>query len=358
MRKKWFVVIFILLFLISIGYFTHKIINKPEKTIVVTFGDVPPIVENIIRRTITVYYRGYKVGEVSKVKLSDDQKKIIFYVDIYYKHLKLPRNIGMILKTQDIFGARYFSISYPKNPSSKLLSDGDTIEGTAAYERLDKYLITEMETGKLKVIIDNLLVLTGAAAGMLKGNNEELLSDVKKSSSDIEIIMDNLKEILNDPQVKRDIKSTINYSSRSIKDLSQIMESNKNEISQTISKAPESIDKTINNLESLNKNMPRVNKSISEVDYSIQKATQTIDQTNSSLSVTNCNLDTINKKVPEIPPCLLNKADNALTKFDCIGTELIDLLNKKFLVFRFMFGKPGGSFERCKLQDSNCLKCR
>jgi methyl-accepting chemotaxis protein len=230
------------------------------------------------------------------------------------------------------------------------LSDGDIVKGTAVYERIDKYLITQFETGKLKILMDNLIELTGFTKEALKSSdNNELLSGIKKSSGDVSTILDNLREIIEDPQVKRDIKSTIKYSSLSIKDLSEIVESNKNEIKQIFAKAPESIDKTINNLESLNKNMPRVNENIQEASTTINRAT-------SSLSVTNCNLDTINKKVPEIPPCLLNKADNALTKFDCIGTELIDLLNKKFLVFRFMFGKPGSSFERCK--DPNCIESR
>jgi len=358
MAKKCLLTVIALLLIIFGVYILFKIIHKPQKTIIVTFSDVPPIIQDFLREDITVYYRGYKVGDVSEIKLSDDQKKIVFYIGIHYKNLKLPRNIGMILKTEDIFGARYFSISYPKNPSTELLSDGDTIEGTAAYERIDKYLVGEFETGKLKIIMDNLVILTNTLTGALKGNNEELISSIKNSSGDVEVILNNIKDIIADPQVKTDIKSAIKYSSSSIKDLSQILESNRSELRQTISTAPEMITKTVNNLESLSQNMPRVNKNISEVNGSIQKATKTIDKTNSSISITNCNLDTINKKVPEIPPCLLTKADNALTKFDCIGSELIDLLNKKFLIFRFMFGKPGSSFEKCKQGDPNCLKCR
>jgi|GEM_PF-1895340 len=356
MIKKCSIVVIMSLFIIFGGYFLYKTIHKPQMTIIVKFGDVPPILQNFPRGNITVYYRGYKVGEVSKVALSDDQKNILFYVEIDYKNLKLPKNIDIILKTEDLYGARFFSISYPKNPSSELLSDGDVMQGTAAYERLDKYLMAEFETGKLKILLDNMLVLTDVMKGALKGNNEELLSSIKKSSGDIETILDDLKEIIDDPQVKKDIKSTIKYSSSTIKGLNQIMESK--EIKQTIATAPETINRTVNNLESLSQNMPKVNNNISEVNGSIKKATKTIDTTNTSLSVTNCNLETINKKVPEIPPCLLNKADNALTKFDCIGSELIELLNKRFLVFRFIFGKPGGSFEKCKQGDPNCLKCR
>ncbi|MDD3013753.1 MAG: MlaD family protein, partial [Candidatus Gastranaerophilales bacterium] len=338
MRKKRLMAVALFLLLIFGGFFVYKTIHKPQMTIIVKFGDTPPILQNFPRRDITVYYRGYKVGDVSKVELSGDQKYILFYVEINYKNLKLPKNIDIILKTEDLYGARYFSISYPKNPSSQLLSDGDVMEGTAAYERLDKYLIAEFETGKLKILLDNMLVLTEAMKGALKSNNGELLSEIKKSSSDIGIILSNLREIIDDPQVKSDIKSTIKYSSSSIKELDQIIQSK--EIKQIITTAPETINKTVTNLESLSQNMPIVNKNILEV-------TKTVDKTNSSLSVTNCNLDKINKKVPEIPSSLLNKADNALTKFDCIGSELIELLNKRFLVFRFMFGKPGSPFERC-----------
>lgn len=354
MDKRKVVIAALALLLILGGSLLYNVIYKPQMRIIVTYNDVPPIIENILRGRITVYFRGYKVGEVSDVKLSEDQKHVLFYINIYYKDLKLPKNIAIILKTEDIYGARFLSISYPKNPSSELLSDGDVIKGTATYDRIDKYLVQELETGKLKILVDNLIDLTNFADKALKGDNTELINDIKKSGGDVGTILGNIREILDDPQVKRDIKSTISYSSKSLKDLNQIMENNRDEINETISKAPESIDKTVRNLESLNNNMPKVNRSILKVNETIREANSTISRTNVSLDITNCNLETINRKVPEIPPTLLTKADKALTKFDCMGTELIDLLNERFILFKFLLGKPGSSFQRCKLPNPDC----
>jgi ABC-type transporter Mla subunit MlaD len=355
MKKKGLIIIISFLLFILAGFSVYKYEHKPQMTIIVKYRDVPPIIKGFLRGDITVYYRGYKVGKVSKFALSGDQQSVLFYLEIYYKNLKLPKNIGMILKTEDIYGARYFSISYPKNPSPQLLSNGDVIKGTATYERLDKYLVAQFETGKLKILVDNLIDLTNFMDIALKSNKNEFLNEFKKSGGNIGSILSNLKELIEDPQVKNDIKSTLKYSSRSIKNLDQIMETNRESIRQIVSKAPESIDKTIANLESINKNMPEVNNNILKADNTIQKTSRIIKKTNSSISVTNCNLDTINRKVPEIPPDLLPKADKALTKFDCMGTELIDLLNERFLIFKFLFGKPGSSFERCKLPTPDCL---
>jgi len=355
MRRKRFIVVICSLLLILGGYFLYKFNSKPQMTIIVTFDDVPPIIHGLVRGKIEIYYRGYQVGNVSKITLSDDQKHILFYLDINYKNLKIPKNAAIILKTEDLFGARFFSISYPKYPSSQLLSDGDVIKGTASYERIDKYLIDQFETGKLKILIKNLIDLTSFMNNILKTNKGGFLNEIKKSGDNIDIILNNLRQITDDPQVKNDIKSTLNYSSRSIKNLNQILENNRESINKTISNAPESIDKTVTNLESINRNMPEVNQSIMKANDTIKKTSKIIKNTNESLYMTNCNLDVINKKVPDIPSNLLYKADNALTKFDCIGTELIDLLNERFLIFKFMFCKPGSSFQKCKLRSTSCL---
>jgi ABC-type transporter Mla subunit MlaD len=355
MKRKWILIAGLLLLIIIIVYHLFNCNYKPQMTLAVTFTDAPPIVQNFFRGTITAYYRGYKVGKICKVALSEDQKLVIFYLKIDYKNLKLPKNVEIILRTEDVFGARYISVNYPEHPSSEYLSDGDVIKGFASYERIDKFLVTELKTGKLKKLIDNLINLTTVLDKALTTGNTEFASEIKKSGADVGIIINNLKEIISDPQVKRDIKSTIHYSSKSMKSLNSIMESNSNNISQTLSNAPESIDKTIKNLESINKNMPDINNSILSTNDTIINTGKTINRTDLLLSTTNCHLDDINKKVPAIPANLLYKADNALTKFDCIGTEVIELLNERFLIFKFMFGNPGSSFERCKRQYPDCL---
>ena len=323
-----------ILLVVFCGYIFFNFMTKPEMTVIIAYSETPPIIQHFLRRDITAYYRGYNVGKVSKVGLSKDQKHINFYLEIYYKHLQLPKNTSIILKTEDLYGARYFDLRYPKHPSSELLSNGDVIKGYAAYDRLDKYLMTEFKTGKLKKIEDNLIDITNILKNYLGENN----SDIKEAKYDTTIILNNLREIISDPHLKQGLKSIIISSSRSVKDINQLLETK--ELKETITNAPKSIDKTIKNLESINENMPKINENIAKANQNIPEVNKTVSTTNSLLCNTNYNLGTINSKVPSIPPCLLEKAD-------CLTTELGKILDKRFLLFRLMFGKPGSSLEKC-----------
>lgn len=369
MKKNKLIRNLILLFLfILIVYFVYKLLYAPKMTLIIKYKDVPPIIQTFPRASVEGYYRGLNIGKVSKITLSEDQKYIVFYLDIYYKNLRLPKNIKIILGSEDLYGARHLSLYYPNNPSSQLLSNGDTVYGTATYDRLDKYLVKELEEGKLKKIVTNLDFLTNyLSTALKKNNNKELnqfLTSVKESGINASFILNEVRDIIGDPQTKKDIKSTLRYSSESLEDINQIMKNNKNEINHIIDKAPESIDKTIANLETVNINIPRVNTSILkanenifQANKNIPEANRTITTTNSLLYSTNCNLGNLNSKIPVIPPIppnLFKNADNTLGTFNCLGTELNEILSKRFLLFRFMFGKLGNYPESCRQDNSEC----
>lgn len=334
-------------------------------TIKIVYKEVPPIVQNIFRANLTAYYRGIKVGTVEKIRLSDDQKSIEFYLAIRYKNLKLPCNINFILKTEDLFAARYFSIEYPPNPSPHFLADGDVIMGTAYYPRLDQYLVSQFEKGKLKTIEDNLIEITNVLKTALKGNNSQIINQLSKSSSDIGIILDSIKNIIKDPQVSKDIKSTLHYSSSSVKDINQLLQDK--DLKTTIQNSPQLIDKTLSNLDKINTTLPEVNTNVQLANKNITDTNNKLDTTNiivastnstlkstvPELRTTNKNLKQVNAKIPNIPPHLLEKADNSLTMLDCLNHELGKLVNKRFLLLRLMFGTPAKGFSNCSKENLN-----
>lgn len=335
-RFKYSILGVVLLLVCSIFYIY---LHRPYMSIIIRYKDVPPVLQRFPRAKVDAYYRGCYIGRVSKVKLSDDQKFIVFYLDIYYKNLRLPRNVEIYLDSEDLYGARHLTIIYPKNPSSLLISDGDVVDGTGFYERIDKYLARDLKSGKLARIETNLMYATYLLKNTLSRNN------LKTVGQDTDLILNDLKEILGDPQVKYSLKSTIKASSRSLNDVNQLMENK--ELRETISKAPKSIDKAINNLESINDNLPGVNETIAKANISIQKVNKSVSITNSFLAPTSRNLDVINRKVPYIPPELLGNADKMLIEADCLTKELSDILSKRFLLFRLMFGTPASSFKKC-----------
>ena len=349
MKKNRRTKIIILIILLILGGFgIYKYLSHPDMTIIVKYKEVPPVIRRFPKTNINAFYRGYKVGYCSKINLSDDQKYIIFYLGIHYKNLKLPKNTKIYLNTEDLYGSMHFSLDYPDNPSSKLLSNGDVIYGTGAYDRIDKYLIKDIEEGKLGQIISNMVVITDFLKKEAINNNGEFnnfLKSIEISRNDFGLFINELRQIINDPALKQGIK----FSSRTLNNVNQILETR--ELRETITKAPKSIDKTIKNLEAINKNTPEITKNLTLTNHNFLETNETVNKTNSLLSTTNCNLETINCKVPVIPSGLLEKVD-------CLSNELIEMLNKRFLIFRFMFGKPGSSFKNCKQNNCKCLKSK
>lgn len=342
-RRKKIVILIILLILGIFGL--YKYLSHPDMTIIVKYKEVPPVIRRFPKTNINAFYRGYKIGYCSRLTLSEDQKDIVFYLEIHYKKLKLPKNIKIFLNTEDLYGSVHFTLEYPENPSSHLLSNGDVVYGAGAYERIDKYLVKDIQNGKLGHILSNMLVITDILQKELSNNNGKLnnfLINANKSGGDLGFLLNDLRKIIDDPEIRHEIKSTIKNSSRSFNNINQVLESK--ELRKTITNSPESIEKTIKNLESANKNITKANQNLPEMN-------KTVCKTNSLLSTTNCNLETINCKVPKIPSGLLEKAD-------CLSNELIEMLNKRFLFFRFMFGNPGNSFKKCKQDDLNCLKTK
>ncbi len=274
---------------------------RPDKVLTVRFKEVPPIIK--LAGDVGVYYRGYKVGKATCRNLSKDQQYILFCIQIDYKDLKLPANTEIILKTQDLFGDRYFDLVYPENPSAKMLAHGDVIDGTAVYERVDKYLVEQMEEGKLGELITNLNYLAAGVKSFLEGDKKEI-KETRETLSSLQNTLKNIDETLT-----------------------------KEELTEALKQTPELLDRTITNIEAVNRSLPGIDANIEEV--------------NTLLCGTNQQLECLNPKIPVVPQELVCRANRTLMRYDCIGGALSDTMSKNCLFFRFLFGRPGESFKEC-----------
>lgn len=298
---------------------------------IVQYDYVPAINKDIHLFRIDVHYRGYDVGDVTAVKLSKDQRHIEFYVNINYKDLKLPVNTAIIFKTENIYGARYLSIEPAKNPSDVLLKDGDIVDGKEAYERIDEYLIEALSSDQSKRMIQNLYDITNILHTSLM--DEENIKLLNQSSGDLAIFLKNLRTVTEDKMFQKDIKSTMKYSSGSLKSINEILQ--KKEIRETIIQSPEAINQAIGNIKSMDKNIAKVNQTLTDA---------------------NNNLCIINTKVPTIPQSLVDDAENLVINTNCFENELTEVLSKRFLIPRFVFGNPGKSFKICTKNKCRCSK--
>ncbi|EKE03627.1 MAG: hypothetical protein ACD_20C00174G0001 [uncultured bacterium] len=393
MRVSKFIVIPIIGAFILVAWLLYNLFHKPDMTLIVRFKEAPPVIRGILRGDIHAYYRGYEVGKVSKIELSEDQKYILFYLDIYYDNLKLPQNTNISLRTQDLFGDRYFDLSYPANPSNKFLADGDVVLGTSVIERIDKYLVDELESGELGKLINNLAYFTTLFRGYVSGAEtqkelqtafesltrfieiEELqelvamapqllsrtvsgIEDVRthlplvsenivgvnrnlmQTNEKIERTNESIDQVRGDiRQASTDLRQTGENFDR-VSDDMQHVSTNIQQASSDILDVGETIAETNSAILAINQNLPLVNQTVSTTN-------SLLCNTNTYLHSTNCNLGLLNTKIPEIPPGFIENADTTIKRYNCIGVGLSKMLSKRFLLFRFMFGNPGEFLDEC-----------
>lgn len=352
MKKKSFINIFafLLLFLVVL-YIAYRNLNKPYMTLLIEYNSAPPLPLGVLTRTFDAYYRGYKVGNISKISLSKDQKTLNLYLDITYKDLKLPKNTMFTLRTEQALGMRVLQINYPTNPDAELLTNGDIVYGEPAYLGFDQFVVSQIQAEKIRKLLDNMLTISNTLSTVLQQKDVKLdkaIGNLKTTSADISSILGNIKTITGDNQTQHDIKATINYTSKSTKSLSEILQSPK--LRRTIDKSPETINNVVKNIETMNKNLPEVTRELPGIK-------RNIETTNSLLLPTNSTLDSLNSKLPTmpaIPTDLFENANTTLKTVNCLGNGASDLLSKKYLIPKLIFGRPGTAFKKCSPLGTDC----
>lgn len=313
-NRKWVIGggFFILLVVWYILYnsLLYPLFHKPLLTITIRFRETPPIGQALMREGIGLFYRGFEVGEVYKVELSDDQNYIVFRAHIYYPNLKLPKNVKALLRTQGVLGDKFISLVIPSKPSPEPLPNGAVLDGTTLIEDLGELLVNELGKSNAKKLMISMTELAHGLAIVVnenRGQIRQLLKEFAKSGGNANEVLDNFKEIIENPELKSDIKSTVHYSSKSTKKINDILESK--EIQEVITSTPETLNEA--------------NKTIKSIDEHISKATENIPETTKTFN-------------------------EAAKTYNCLGQGISDMLSKRFLVFKLLFGAPGNSLEKCK----------
>ena len=113
------IILLVFLGVIILNYFNHTYI-KAE------FNDMDPMPTKM-----GVYYKGYKIGTSSKVKISKDFKTTYLYITLNQRGLHLPKNITVSIKQydKDDNKSKYVDINYPSAPMINYIKTGDKIKG-------------------------------------------------------------------------------------------------------------------------------------------------------------------------------------------------------------------------------------
>lgn len=330
MRKNWFLIVAALfLFLVLARCSLDRFYHKPLLTFIARFRDIPPVGQNLVQRGIGVFYRGFRVGRVYKIDLSEDQNYVIFYIAIERKNLKLARNTRALLRTQSVLGDKFISLDIPFKPSPQTLTNGDVIEGRALVEDVGEIILTELGPGNTRKLLLSITGLSENMNAILNNNKTEvnqILKELAESGCDVSEILKNIREIAESPQTKNDIRSTLRYSSKSAKKINEIVE--RKELGNIITGTPMALDEAVKSVKSVNMHISKTTEDISKTTEDISRVTQGIPET-------------------------INTFKTTAKTYDCLGKGISEMLSKRFLVFRLLFGAPGSNLEKCK---NNCKK--
>lgn len=281
---------------------------KPAISVVAEFTNSGPL-----SKGLQVYFKGISIGRISDVKYSKDFTNTLVYIDIFKKDINIPKKSYAEIKTEGLTGQKYIDLEpYGGKFDGELLATGDIIWGKPKYEINDiaNIIVKEINKGRIDKIMNsiqnslentekvtsNMAELTGSFRGIVSENRNNINTVTKnlvKSSEDA-------KKMMEDKKAMNDLKD-------SIANIKSITENVHSVVSD------EDMQKSIKH-------------SISTTDGLIQKI-----NTNSDCLI----FDT------------LKNTNRAAKQVNTLSCQTSELLSKRFLLLRLLFGRPGKDFQTC-----------
>lgn len=275
-----FVILSSLLFIYRVLTYTY---------ITIEFNEARPV-----RNKISVYYKGYRIGKVEKIKPSKDFKSTKVTIVLYPKHLKLPINTTALL-TREKRGGRFetdfINLLYPDEPSEAILRSGDSILGFTTVD-IESFFSDKAISGELDAITKNA---------------NSLLEELQTTSQALTLLM----QILQD---------TVNENRPSIK----IMTGNLAEMSEELKGFASKLNNSVNQDE-------------------VQSTLSNFNQTSTNIVTISKNLDELTNSINSKSTQISNTIDDAnkiANNIEIITTGLKNTMSKNFAGFRLLFGKP------------------
>lgn len=275
-----FIIMASLLFLYRIWTYTY---------LTVEFNDARPV-----RNKIPVYYKGYRIGKVEKIKPSEDFKTTNVTIVLYPRRLKLPINTTAMLtreKRGESYETDFIDLLYPDNPSEAILRDGDSIIGVTTLD-MDNFFSEKAASGELDAITKNVNTLL-----------ENLQATSKALSELMSVLQDTVNE--NRPSIK-EMTSNLAEASNQFKSFSI-----------------------------------KLNNSINQQE--IQSTFSSLNSSSANFSSTTKNIDkfteSLNSSIPEIRSIISN-TDKITDDIETITSGLKCTMSKKFWGLRLFLGKP------------------
>lgn len=286
----FWLLIFILVLIVIANYLNHTYI-KAE------FNKMDPIPSKM-----GVYYKGYKLGSTSRLRISKDFKKTYLYITLNQRGLHLPKNIRVKIKKYDN-ETKYVDIIYPKRPMIRYIRTGDTIKGDTGF------------------IFSGISDINQAHIDDLSEKGGDLLSSAKKTTDSLTEMFDLVTDILGENR-ENILNSTTSLKNgmKNLEQTTQNMKAMSNKINDGITK--QNIQNSTKNIEQMTSNFANSSKDFISI-------TGNFNKTSSDFSVL----------VPKLST-LIDAVQMSICNVNDIILGLKKTLQQKWGGARIIFGKP------------------
>ena len=184
-----------------------------------------------------VYYKGYRLGNTTKLNIAKDFSKTYLYITLNQRGLHLPNNITAEVKYYDD-DTKFVDLIYPDAPSIKFIKSGDIIEGKSDLHGADGISntnqahldnLSEKGEGLLSSAKETTDTLTGLLLlinDILSENRENLHSStcaLKNSMANLESTTENFKNLskkIDTEVTSTNLKNTLSNIETTTKNLS------------------------------------------------------------------------------------------------------------------------------------------
>lgn len=286
----FWLLIFILVLIVIANYLNHTYI-KAE------FNKMDPIPSKM-----GVYYKGYKLGSTSRLRISKDFKKTYLYITLNQRGLHLPKNIRVKIKKYDN-ETKYVDIIYPKRPMIRYIRTGDTIKGDTGF------------------IFSGISDINQAHIDDLSEKGVDLLSSAKKTTDSLTEMFDLVTDILGENRGNiLNSTTSLKNGMKNLEQTTQNMKAMSNKINDGITK--QNIQNSTKNIEQMTSNFANSSKDFISI-------TGNFNKTSSDFSVL----------VPKLST-LIDVVQMSICNVNDIILGLKKTLQQKWGGARIIFGKP------------------
>lgn len=215
-----------------------------------------------------VYFKGFKIGKVTKIVPKDDFTTTLMYVTLFPENITFPQNIHLQVKNYKK-NLTYAELELPENPSSRKLKDGDVIKGKTNMS-FNSILEKQAENGSFDLIIGtvaDIMVNLNNATKETEGLIKDIRTTFKNNENFISISTRNLSQ------------ATGNLSRTSVNISSTIDQ-------KTLDRTMKNIEETSKNLKNITKNVDCATRNLSETMDNIQGISENVDGITNSVNCT------------------------------------------------------------------------